>query len=93
MIRFISLLVSIPVVILIAAFAYKNAQLVTIDLFIYQIDMPLAVFLLITLLVGAILGYLINLMTLFNLKRQIFRLNHKKETLKDLSSVLHKSDK
>jgi len=92
MIRFISLLVSIPIVILIAAFAYKNAQLVSIDLFLYQINMPLAVFLLISLLVGVVLGYMINLMVLLNLKRKIFRLNHKKEALKDLSSVLHKSD-
>jgi len=93
MIRFISLLVFIPIVILIAAFAYKNAHMVSLDLFLYQIDMPLAVFLLLTLLVGVVLGYLINLVVLINLKRKIFQLNHKKETLKDLSSVLNKSDK
>jgi uncharacterized integral membrane protein len=93
MIRFISLLVSIPIIILIAAFAYKNAQLVFIDLFLYQVNLPLAVLILLALLVGVILGYLLNLLTLLNLKQRLYRLKHKKETLEGLSNVLNKSDK
>jgi len=93
MIRFLSLLVSIPIIILIAAFAYKNAQLVFIDLFLYQINLPLAVLILLALLVGVVLGYLLNLLTLLNLKRRLYRLKHKKETLEGLSNILNKSDK
>lgn len=93
MIRFLSLLVSIPIIILIAAFAYKNAQLVFIDLFLYQINLPLAVLILLALLVGVVLGYLLNLLTLLNLKRKLYRLKHKKETLEGLSNILNKSDK
>jgi len=93
MMRFLSLLVSIPVIILIAAFAYKNAQQVSIDLFIYQINIPLAVLLIIAILVGVILGYLLNLFALLNLKQKIYRLNNKKEALKDLNSILSKPEK
>lgn len=93
MIRFISLLISIPLIILIAAFTYKNAQLVSIDLFIMQVDLPMAMVLLITLLVGVIIGFIFNLMTLLNQKKKYLRLKHKKETLNGLSEVLKQSDK
>lgn len=93
MIRFISLLVSIPIIILIAAFAYKNAQLVSIDLFLYQINIPLAALILLALLVGVILGYLLNLLALLNLKQRLYRMKHKKEALEGLSNVLNKPDK
>jgi len=93
MIRFISLLVSIPLVILVAAFTYKNAQLVTIDLFLYQINLPMAVVLLIALFAGVILGFMLNLMVLLGQKKAIYRLKSKKEALKGLSGVLDKSDK
>ena len=93
MIRFISLLVSIPIIILIASFAFKNAQLVFIDLFLYQINLPLAVLILLALLLGVVLGYLLNLLAVINLKRRIYRLKHKKETLEGLSNALNKSDK
>ena len=88
MIRFISLLVSIPLIILIAAFSYKNAQFVSIDLFLYQINIPLAVVLLITLLLGFVIGYAFNLLSLLNQKQKYFRLKNKKETLQGLSGVL-----
>ena len=93
MIRFISLLILIPLIILIAAFTYKNAQLVSIDLFVLQIDLPMAIVLLITLLVGVIIGYAFNLMSLLNQKKKYLRLKHKKETLNGLSEVLKKSEK
>lgn len=93
MIRFLSLLVLIPIVILFAAFAYNNADPVAIDLFIYQINLPLAVLLLLTLIVGVVLGYVLNLYALLGLKRKIYRLNHKKAALKDISSILSKPDK
>jgi len=91
--RFISLLVSIPLILVIAAFTFKNAQLVTVDLFTVQLDLPLTVILLIAMLIGVILGYAINLVTLFSQKRTIRRLQRKKETLQGLSSVLHKPGK
>ena len=93
MIRFISLLVSIPLIILIAAFTYKNAQLVSVDLFTIQLDLPLAVLMLIALLVGVLLGFLINLFVLINQKRTILQLKKKKQALKGLSGVLSKPDK
>jgi uncharacterized integral membrane protein len=91
--RFISLLVSIPLILVIAAFTFKNAQLVTVDLFTFQLDLPLTVILLIAMLIGVILGYAINLFTLINQKRTIRRLQRKKETLQDLSGVLQKPGK
>ena len=91
--RFISLLISIPLIILIAAFTYKNAQLVSIDLFILQVDLPMAVVLLITLLVGVIIGFVFNLITLINQKKMYLRLKRKKETLNGLSEVFKQSDK
>ncbi len=93
MIRFISLLIFIPLVLLIAAFAYKNAQLVSIDLFVLQINLPMAVILLITLLVGFVLGFIFNLMSLLSQKKKYLRLKYKKETLNGLSEVLKQSEK
>ena len=93
MIRFIILLVSIPLIILIAAFTYNNAQMVSLDLFIYKIDLPMAMVILIALLVGVIIGFMFNLMVLLNQKKKYLRLKNKKETLKGLSEVLKKSDK
>jgi len=93
MIRFISLLVSIPLIFLVAAFTYNNAQLVSLDLFIYKIDLPMAMVILIALLVGVIIGFMFNLMVLLNQKKKYLRLKNKKETLKGLSEVLKKSDK
>ena len=93
MIRFISLLVSIPLIILIAAFTYNNAQLVSLDLFVFKIDLPMAMVILIALLVGVVIGFIFNLMALLNQKKKYLRLKNKKETLKGLSEVLKKSDK
>ena len=91
--RFISLLVSIPLILVIAAFTFKNAQLVTVDLFTVQLDLPLTVIMLIAMLIGFILCYAINLVTLFSQKRTIRRLQRKKETLQGLSGVLQKPGK
>lgn len=93
MIRFISLLVSLPIIILVAAFAYKNAQLVSIDLFVYQLNLPLAIVLLVMLLLGFVVGFLFNLVLLIRQQRKYHRLQHKKDTLQGLSGVLTKSDK
>jgi len=93
MIRFISWLVSIPLIILIAAFTFKNAQLVSIDLFVFQIDLPMAVILLIALLLGVIIGFVFNLMSLLNQKKKYLKLKHKKEALTGLSEVLNKPEK
>ncbi len=93
MIRFLSLLVSIPVIILVAAFAYKNAQLINIDLFAIQLEVPVAVAMLAWLLIGFVLGLLFNLMLVLNQQRKYYQLKHKKDTLDGLSGVLTKSDK
>ncbi len=93
MIRFISLLAFIPLVILIAVFAFKNAQPVSIDLFLYQINLPLAVFLLISLFLGVMIGYMFNIMSLLSQKKKYNQLKNKKETLQELSGVLNKPDK
>lgn len=91
MIRFISLLVSIPLIALIAAFTYKNAQLVSVDLFIFQIDLPMAVLLLIAMFVGILIGFIFNIMAVISQKKKYKRLENKKETLQGLSGVLNKS--
>lgn len=89
MIRFIILLVSVPLIILIAAFSYKNAQLVSIDLFLYQFNIPLAIVLLFVLLFGFVIGYVFNLLSLLNQKQKYYRLKNKQETLQGLSGVLN----
>jgi len=93
MIRFISWLIFLIFLILIAAFTYKNAQLVSVDLFIYQINLPMAVLLLIALLLGVLAGFAFNIMALLSQKKKYMRLKAKKETLQGISGVLDKTDK
>ncbi|VAW65757.1 hypothetical protein MNBD_GAMMA08-2572 [hydrothermal vent metagenome] len=93
MIRFIILLVSIPLVILIAAFTYKNAQLVSIDVFVFQIDLPMAFVLLIALLIGVFIGFIFNFMALMNQKKKYLKLKNKQQTLEGLSEVLKQTEK
>lgn len=92
MIRFISLLVSIPVVIIIAAFAFRNAQIVRIDLFTIEFHIPLAAVILVALFVGAGLGFLANILVLLAQRHKIRQMKKQRETLSGLSDVL-KSDK
>ena len=93
MIRFISLLISIPLIVLISAFAFNNPQLVIIDLFTSKVELPLAVALLISLLTGVIIGYVFNLLSLYAQKKKYLQLKHKNEALNGLSEVLNKSEK
>jgi len=93
MIRFISLLISIPLIVLISAFAFNNPQLVIIDLFTSKVELPLAVALLISLLTGVIIGYVFNLLSLYAQKKKYSQLKKKNEALNGLSEVLNKSDK
>jgi len=93
MIRFISLLISIPLIILISAFAFNNPQLVLIDLFTSKIELPLAVALLISMLTGVIIGFVFNILSLYAQKKKYAQLKHKSETLNGLSEVLNKSEK
>ena len=93
MIRFISLLVSLPIIILISAFAFNNPQLVLIDLFTSKIELPLAVALLISMLTGVIIGFIFNILSLYAQKKKYSQLKHKNETLNGLSEVLNKSEK
>lgn len=91
MIRFLSILISIPIIIVIAAFAYRNAQLVKVDLFITEVNIPFAAILLICLIFGGILGYLSNIFVLMMHKKKIKQLEKQRQLVKGLSDVL-KSD-
>jgi len=93
MIRFISLLISIPLIILISAFAFNNPQLVIIDLFTSKIELPLAVALLISMLTGVIIGFVFNILSLLAQKKKYSQLKNKSEALNGLSEVLNKSEK
>ena len=92
MIRFISLLVSIPLIIIIATFAYRNARSVEIDFFVNIYHLPLAVILLITLIVGGILGFLVNFIVLIKQKSKIRQLTRQKQEMLGLSGIF-KTDK
>lgn len=91
MIRFLSLLVSIPIIIIIAAFAYRNAQLVKVDLFVVEVNIPFAAILLLCLIMGGILGFLSNFFVLIMQKKKIKQLEKQRQYVKGLSDVL-KSD-
>lgn len=94
MTRFLSLLISIPFIILMAAFAFKNAQPVSVDLFFLPpVSIPLAVILLIALFLGVVLGYLFNVFALLVQKKKYRQLEKKQEALQGLSGVLHKQGK
>ena len=88
MIRIVSLLVAIPVVIIVATFAYRNAQLVSIDLFTSRFDFPLAGILLITLFLGVLTGFLLNIVVLLRQKNKIRQLNKQRQEMSSLSEVL-----
>jgi len=80
-------------VVLIAAFVSKNAEPVSIDLFLYQASLPLAVLLLVALFIGVVLGFMFNIVALLSQKRKYYQLKNKKETLHGLSGVLNEPDK
>ncbi|MDH5484203.1 MAG: LapA family protein [Gammaproteobacteria bacterium] len=92
MIRFLVLLLLIPIIVFIAAFTYRNAGLVSVDLFTLDYKVPLAALLLIALLVGMILGYLVNIFVLIKQKNRIRQLKKQREALTSLSDVF-KADK
>lgn len=92
MIRFLVLLVLIPVILIIAAFTYRNAASVNIDLFTSEYSIPLAALLLIALLVGIVIGFLANFYIVMRQKNRIRHLIKQRETLGRLSDVF-KSEK
>ncbi len=92
MIRFISLLVTIPVIVVIAAFAYRNAQLVKIDFFTSEYQIPLAVIILLSILIGGILGFVLNLFIIIKQKNKIRQMAKQRQALTGLSNIL-KTDK
>ena len=93
MFRFVSLLVSIPVIIIVATFAYRNAQLVSIDLFTSKIEFPLAAILLIFLFLGVIIGLLVNIAVLIKQKNKIRLLRKQNKEMTSLSEALKSEDK
>ncbi len=92
MIRFLIMLVFIPLIVVIAIFAFRNAQIIHIDLFIAEFRVPLAVVILIALLLGTAFGFVANFFVLLAQKNKIRQLNKQRQTLNSLSEVL-KSDK
>lgn len=90
--RFIYLLVSIPIIVIIATFAYRNAGLVKIDFFVTQFNMPLAAIILLCILLGVIIGFLINIFVVIRQKNKIRHLIKQTQTMSGLSNFL-KSDK
>ncbi len=92
MIRFISLLVLIPVIVLITAFSYRNAAPVSVDFFTFVYDLPLAVLLLACLLIGGLIGFLVNLGVVLSLKARIRQLKKKKAAMASLSDVFKNAD-
>ncbi len=88
--RFIGLLISIPFILLTAVFAFKNAESVSIDLLLYQVNLPLIVCLLGAFFPGIIIGYLFDKAASSRLRKKYKRLKKKKETLQGLSGVLNK---
>ncbi|HED35234.1 MAG TPA: LapA family protein [Gammaproteobacteria bacterium] len=90
--RFISLLISIPFILLIAVFASKNAEPVSVDLLFDQVNLPLVVCLLAAFFPGVVVGLAYDWIALSRLKKKYNRLEKKKETLQGLSGVLNKPD-
>ena len=86
--RFITWLVLLPIIVVIAAFAFRNAQRVPLDLFVFEINLPLAAVILIALFVGAGVGYLASIFVLLAHKKQIRQLKKQQQTLSSLSEVL-----
>ena len=91
MMRFIYLLVSIPIIVIIATFAYRNASLVSIDFFVAQFNIPLAAIILVCTLLGIIIGFLINIFVVLLQKNKIRKLIKQTQTMSGLSDFL-KSD-
>jgi lipopolysaccharide assembly protein A len=93
MIRFISLLVSIPLLIVISTFAYRNAQPVEIDFFTNTIQLPLAAILLIVLLLGGVLGFMLNFYVLMKQKNKIRQMTKQRKEMLGLTDILTKDKK
>jgi len=93
MIRFISLLVSIPLIIVLATFAYRNAQSIKIDLFINIYHIPLAAILLVTLLVGGILGFMVNFFILIKQKNKIRQMTKQRQEMLGLTDIFKTDQK
>ena len=93
MMRFITLLVLIPVIVIVAVFAFRNAQFVSIDLFIDSYNLPLAAVILVSLLIGVLIGFVINILVLIKQRNSIRMLNKRKQTLNGLADILKSPDK
>lgn len=93
MIRFIALLVTIPVIVVIAAFAYRNAQSVSIDFFTTEYHIPLAAVILVTLIVGVILGFLLNLFVVLSQQNKLRQMKKQRKEMMSLSQAFNTDKK
>ncbi len=92
MMRFITLLVLIPIILIVAVFAFRNAEFVKIDLLIDVFNLPLAAVILVSLVVGVLIGFAINIFILIRQRNTIRMLNKRKQTLSGLADILKSSD-
>lgn len=88
MLRFITILFSIPFIIVVAAFAYRNAQAVKIDFFVNTYFWPLAIIILLALIVGGIMGFMVNFYIIIKQKNKIRQLKKQNKEMLGLSSIL-----
>lgn len=88
MIRFLSLLISIPLIIIIATFSYRNAQSIKIDFFVNIFEVPLAVVLLVCLIIGGILGFLMSVFVVLKQKAVIRQMKKQRQEMTGLSDML-----
>lgn len=85
--RFLFLLIFIPLLLIIIAFTYRNAQSVELDLLVVHYQLPLAIVMLFTLLLGGVLGFLLNMAVLLGCKRENSKLKKQQKALAGADSV------
>jgi len=88
MIKLLIALILIPFILIVAAFSYKNAQSVNLDLFVQQINVPQSAIILVSVLTGLILGFIANLGVILALRYRIRRLEKQKQNKDSLTDIL-----
>ncbi|MGD8689685.1 MAG: LapA family protein, partial [Gammaproteobacteria bacterium] len=76
MLRILKLVLLVLVAVLAATFAWKNVQMVQLDVLVGQVPVYLPVLLLAAVAVGVVLGILASLGSIIKLRRERARLKH-----------------
>lgn len=74
MLRILKILIFIAVVVIGIAVHLRNDQIVTLDIYLGVVELPFSVYLVCTLIIGAILGILATLPSVLKLTREKSRL-------------------